>query len=70
MSKIITSVTMFNDAIGTRASITYSEVDDTTGAVTKNNVRFDRAVTNENGADAIKAWDTLKTWAQKFVDTK
>lgn len=68
MSKIVTSVTMFNDAIGTRASITYSEVDDTTGAVTKNNVRFDRSVTSSNGAEALTAWDTLKAWAQKFLE--
>ena len=31
--KIITSVTVFNDAVGMRLSATYSEVDEATGRV-------------------------------------
>ena len=49
--KIITSVTVFNDAVGMRLSATYSEVDETTGRVTDDNQRFDRVVT-DNGAKA------------------
>jgi hypothetical protein len=49
--KIITSVTVFNDAVGMRLSATYSEIDDTTGRVISDNNRFDRVVTDS----AIKA---------------
>lgn len=44
--KIITSVTFFNDAVGMRMSATYSEVDETTGRIVKDNQRFDRVITN------------------------
>ena len=44
--KIITSVTVFNDAIGMRMSATYSEVDEATGRVISDNNRFDRVVTD------------------------
>ncbi len=44
--KIITSVTFFNDAVGMRMSATYSEVDETTGRIIKDNQRFDRVITN------------------------
>lgn len=44
--KIITSVTVFNDAVGMRMSATYSEIDDETGRVISDNNRFDRVVTD------------------------
>lgn len=44
--KIITSVTFFNDAVGMRMSATYSEVDEETGRIIKDNQRFDRVITN------------------------
>lgn len=44
--KIITSVTFFNDAVGMRMSATYSEVDETTGRIIKDNQRFDRVITD------------------------
>lgn len=43
--KIITSVTVFNDAVGMRLSATYSEVDEATGRVISDNNRFDRVIT-------------------------
>lgn len=46
MSKIITSVAVFNDAIGMRMSATYSEIDDQTGQIIKDNQRFDRVITD------------------------
>ena len=49
--KIITSVTVFNDAVGMRMSATYSEIDDQTGRIIKDNQRFDRVITDS----AIKA---------------
>ena len=51
--KIVTSVTMFNDAVGMRMSATYSEIDESTGRVISDNNRFDRVITdNEMKADA------------------
>lgn len=44
--KIITSVTVFNDAVGMRMSATYSEVDDDTGRIISDNKRFDRVITD------------------------
>ena len=43
--KIITSVTVLNDAVGMRLSATYSEVDEATGRVISDNNRFDRVIT-------------------------
>lgn len=52
--KIITSVTVFNDAIGTRMSATYSEIDEATGRVISDNNRFDRVITNNDAkSDAV-----------------
>jgi len=48
MSKIVTSVTVFNDAIGTRMSATYSEIDEATGRVISDNNRFDRVITDKD----------------------
>ena len=45
--KIITSVTVFNDAVGIRMSATYSEIDDTTGRIISDNNRFDRVITDK-----------------------
>lgn len=44
--KIITSATVFRDAVGIRLSATYSEIDDTTGRIVSDNNRFDRVITD------------------------
>ena len=44
--KIITSVTVFPDAVGMRMSATYSEIDEATGRVISDNNRFDRVITD------------------------
>ena len=64
--KTVTSVTTFNDAVGLRMSMTYSEIDETTGKVIADNKRIDRVVTN---ADARNASQVLFAYAQSFVDT-
>lgn len=56
--KIITSVTVFNDAIGMRMSATYSEINETTGRVISDNNRFDRVITDE----------TIKTNANALLE--
>ena len=44
--KIVTSVTVFSDAVGMRLSATYSEVDEDTGRIVSDNNRFDRVITD------------------------
>ena len=63
--KIVTSIGLFNDAIGKRMSITYSEVDDQTGQVISDNKRIDRVVTDQT---AIAHANALAEYAQQFVD--
>ena len=43
--KTATSVTVWNDAVGKRMSITYSEIDETTGKVISDNNREDKVIT-------------------------
>ncbi len=64
--KVVTSVTVFNDAVGKRMSITYSEVDVTTGKIISDNNRIDRVVTDKAAKAAI---DNLNEFAQDFVDS-
>ena len=63
--KIVTSIGLFNDAIGKRMSITYSEVDDQTGQIISDNKRIDRVVTDQT---AIAHANALAEYAQTFVD--
>ncbi len=44
--KVITSATVFNDAVGLRLSCTYSEIDDSTGRIISDNQRYDRVITD------------------------
>lgn len=53
--KIVTSATVFNDAVGTRLSATYSEIDDQTGRVVSDNQRFDRVITDDSAKSAAAA---------------
>ena len=50
--KIITSATVFNDAVGVRLSATYSEIDDETGRIVSDNNRFDRVITDASAKAA------------------
>ena len=63
--KIVTSVGLFNDAVGKRISITYSEIDDQTGQVISDNKRIDRVVTDQT---AIGHANAIAEYAQQFVD--
>lgn len=58
--KIVTSVTVFNDAVGVRMSATYSEIDDVTGRIISDNQRFDRVITD---SDAMAAAQVLHNYA-------
>ena len=52
--KIVTSVTVFNDAVGMRMSATYSEIDDATGRIISDNNRFDRVITDAGAKSAAQ----------------
>lgn len=63
--KTVTSLTVFNDAVGVRMSITFSEIDETTGRVTSDNKRIDRVITSRDTKNVISG---LMDVAQEFVD--
>ena len=63
--RTVTSITVFNDAIGMRMSITYSEIDENTGKVTSDNSRIDRVVT---ASETKNLANELMDYAQEFVD--
>ena len=64
---VVTSVTVFSDAVGKRMSITYSEIDETTGKVLSDNHRIDRVITDSTARSHATA---LEDFAQTFVDTE
>lgn len=63
--RLVTSVTVWNDAVGKRISVTYSEIDETTGKVTADNKRVDRVVTDKTQKAKL---DEALDIAQEFVD--
>lgn len=65
--KLITSVTVFNDAVGKRLSASYSEIDDATGKIISDNMRIDRVLTDSS---IISIADNLKEYAQSFIDNE
>lgn len=65
MIKIVTSVTVFNDAIGKRISIGYSEINEETGTIISDNKRIDRVVTDTTVKGLV---DSLNEYAQSYID--
>ncbi len=66
MQRVVTSIGLFNDAVGKRMSITYSEIDETTGQIISDNKRIDRVVTD---SDALVHANAIAEYAQQFVDS-
>lgn len=64
---VVTSITGWNDSIGKRMSIVYSEVDESTGKVISDNKRTDIVVTDK---DAKASIDSLIDFAQTVVDSQ
>ncbi len=64
--KIVTSIGLFNDAIGKRISITYSEINEA-GQVISDNNRIDRVMTDQS---AIAHANAITEYAQAFVDAE
>lgn len=63
--KALTSLTFFNDAVGMRMSVSYSEVNDATGQVISDNNRKDRVIMDSSTIAQINA---LKTMAEAFIN--
>lgn len=63
--KIVTSITVWNDAVGKRMSITYSEIDDQ-GKVISDNNRVDRVITDTTAKGHANA---LSDYAQDYIDS-
>ena len=61
--KVVTSVGIFDDAIGKRISFTYSEIDES-GTVISDNNRVDRVVTNP---EAIAHMNAIKEYAATLI---
>lgn len=53
--KTATSVTVWNDAVGKRMSITYSEVDEATGKIISDNNREDKVITVKAEKDLVES---------------
>lgn len=62
--KVVTSVTIFDDSVGKRMSMTYSEIDEQ-GQIIADNKRFDKVVTDVGEIADIEA---VKQIAQDAVD--
>lgn len=62
--KKVTSITVWNDAVGKRVSITYSEISDS-GVIIADNKRIDRVLTDPG---MIATADDLAEDAQALVD--
>lgn len=63
--KTVTSATVFHDAVGLRISMTYSEIDESTGKVIADNKRLDRIVTDPTARTEAEA---ILAYAQTFID--
>lgn len=61
--KTATSITVFNDAVGMRASITYSEIDEN-GKVIADNIREDKVITDKT---VKKTAQSLLDWADEQI---
>lgn len=64
--KTVTSITIFNDAVGKRMSLTYSEINEETGQVISDNNRIDRVIVDSDTKALI---NSLETVAQSFIDS-
>ena len=62
---VVTSATVWNDAVGMRASITYSEVDPETGKIIADNKRIDRVITDRETKALMQ---NVLDKAQEYVD--
>lgn len=67
MINVVTSVTVWNDSVGKRMSITYSEIDEETGKIISDNNREDKVITDKGTKGKI---DDLIEIAQSMIDAE
>lgn len=63
--KRVTSATVFQDSVGMRMSMTYSEIDDQTGQIIEDNKRVTRVMTDQG--DIANA-NALIAAAQEYIE--
>ena len=63
--KIVTSATVFNDSVGMRMSMTYSEIDGATGKIISDNIRENRVLTSTSEKEQASK---ILEIAQRFVN--
>lgn len=63
--KIVTSATVFRDALGMRLSYTFSEVDDETGKIISDNNRANRMITDSSAQTAA---ESVLNYAQSSLE--
>lgn len=61
---VLTSITFFNDAVGKRMSVSYSQVDEITGKIVSDNNRKDRVILDKTLISNIEA---LEDYATEFI---
>lgn len=67
MIKTVTSITTWNDSVGKRMSITFSEIDESTGKIISDNKRTDVVVMDKDAKTKI---DGLMDFAQDVIDSQ
>ena len=65
--KKVTSVTIWNDSAGRRVSVTYSEINESTHRVVKDNVRENFILFAD---DEVSITDTVLNLTQNIIDTQ
>ena len=65
--KKVTSVTIWNDSAGRRVSVTYSEINESTHRVVKDNVRENFILFAD---DEVSITDAVLNLAQNIIDTQ
>ena len=67
MIKTVTSITTWNDSVGKRMSITFSEIDESTGKIISDNKRTDIVVVDKTAQGKI---DDLLDFASSVVESQ
>lgn len=67
MIRTVTSITAWNDSVGKRMSITFSEIDESTGKIISDNKRTDIVVVDKTAQGKI---DDLLDFASSAVESQ
>ena len=64
--KKATAITFFNDSVGKRMSMVYSEIEEKTSKIVSDNKRTDIVVTD---SEVLSAMGTIEKYVQNYIDT-